>query len=162
MSLTNDGIRAQEKLQAALKHLVEHDRCYYHRLYDTRAARTYLPKQPADFIAVLRGSPLLIECKSSKRHGSLARWVRSACESHQIAGSRIWTRAGGLSLFLHWHYGCPDLELWPGVAVVDAYLGRCKLSERVPWYCNAAPAGLAQGLINLIENNNYEQSTTFG
>lgn len=90
-----------------------------HRFYDSRSAGTILPAQPADFLVIHQGIPILVELKSSEVHDSLRACFSSAVTKQQLAQHRIWRRAGARCWFLF--YGAEGrYERWPHYACQEA------------------------------------------
>lgn len=71
--------------------------CYVHRFTDTSAMRymnSFSLKQPADFLVLYHGFPVVIECKSVKNPRRFeCRYVRQS----QVESLLAWRDAGGLS-----------------------------------------------------------------
>jgi len=86
----------------------------YVRLYDTKSAGRFLPKQPADFIVATPLGGTLLECKASEKYTSLAQCLADAVEPHQAAAARLWKRTGNMSLFLFYSFVSDKVEAWDG------------------------------------------------
>lgn len=93
---------------------------YYHRFLDTHAAGSHVPNAPGDYYAMLRGMPILVECKASIKHMSLKGCLADAVEDHQVGTHRLWIKAGGVSLFLFYSDQTRLIEFWRGETVISA------------------------------------------
>lgn len=109
--MRNDGSFLQNKLQGALKEHCKTFPCYWFRFYDSKSARGFLPAQPGDFLWLLPGQAVLIECKSSTREKttlvSLAH--HGPVGKCQLAKHKLWHRAGHPSIYLY--YNIPEDRL---------------------------------------------------
>lgn len=95
------------------------------RLYDTRSAASYLPKQPGDYLITFEGVTNLVELKASTKFNSLSQnrsVLTGAFEDHQIAEMRLYTRARGNAWAGFLDCASGEMEWWPGMAVARAYL----------------------------------------
>ena len=72
MAKDGDGKVAEGKLTAHLKELMKNPRWWYHRLPDAGVCMGRLPAQPADYIVMYDGIPMLLECKESKSETTVA------------------------------------------------------------------------------------------
>jgi hypothetical protein len=93
---------------------------YYHRYLDMHAAGSHVPKAPADFECLLRGIPILVECKASMVNLSLVSCLSNAVEDHQCGSHRLWMAAKGISLFLFYSDQTRLVEFWMGMDVITA------------------------------------------
>ena len=80
----------------------KYPRFYYKRIYDTQAFMKVSPiaialKQPSDFMAVFKGRPWFIECKSSKNKTS---YGFAYVKDHQVDELMEIANAGGNSFLL--------------------------------------------------------------
>lgn len=110
----------KNKVKPALDELQERNRLYYHGFTDTHAAGAYVNNAPGDFLVVLDGVPILIECKASNVHETLRSCLSDAVENHQVGTHKLFMRALGASLFLFYSDATALVEFWPGEAVVAA------------------------------------------
>lgn len=114
----------EEDTRQALEYAVRKTKTAYIRLYDTHSAGSFLPAQPCDFMACHDGTTILIECKASEKHSSLAdnrRVLTSNLSDNQMAHARLWTRAGGRYLILFLSVEQGKVEVWDGNRVADTY-----------------------------------------
>jgi hypothetical protein len=122
---SNDiGKAFEADVQTQLEVLQRTELLRYIRLYDTHAANAYLPESPADFIV---GTPLggiLLECKASEEHQSLALCLGTV-KTHQAAAARLWVRTGNPSLFLFYSWQVDVVEAWEGSMV-----GECRATKK--------------------------------
>jgi hypothetical protein len=100
-----------------LKQLMEKHPVASARFYDTHSAGSYLPDQPGDTIACVRGYCHLFELKSSEVHASLSAGLSKLLGNHQASHLRIWARAGASTHVLFWQQATGVIELWDGEAV---------------------------------------------
>lgn len=121
----------ENSVWAELKELVSFLPALPHRFYDSRSAGAAMPSQPADFLLILDGAPIFIECKFSEKHGSLRGCFSNNVDNQQIASAKLAIRAGATYyvLFASKSY----VELWPGQYLVEQREAgkRLDLSERL-------------------------------
>jgi hypothetical protein len=119
---------AQEKgydweatLREVLVDLLEYHRASFHRFYDTKSTGGgILPSQPADFLLIKAGFPLLIECKHSEVETTLSRkYLTSSVDTDQCARMRVWIRSGAGGIFLFKSDLSDTVEIWPGSHIIE-------------------------------------------
>lgn len=110
----------QNKVAPAFKLLARKHNMFFHRYLDMRAAGSHVPAAPADFECVLRGTPILVECKASIANLSLTNCLADMVEDHQAGSHRLWIAARGVSLFLFYSDQTRLVEFWMGTDVVTA------------------------------------------
>lgn len=116
MSKSNDGTALQDKVQAALKAFCETRKAFFYRFPDTKAARgRYLPAQPGDFMLLLPGRAILIECKSTEVSAPLKKLL----DPGQCGKHRLWWRSGHPSAFVYGDLQRNWVEWHDGRAVVE-------------------------------------------
>ena len=83
----DSGKNFEGEVRASLKKV----RCFWFRIQDTNDVSRFVnkavaEKQPADFMAVYKGTPILIECKTTKRSKSFPLWYGKSrsIPQHQI------------------------------------------------------------------------------
>lgn len=108
------GAWFEARTQENLKHMREFRRLTFLRLYDTKSAGAYLPRQPGDFIVSSPNDVYLVECKASKTHDSLVSCAGSNISKEQAVEHFMWHRAGHRSLFLFLSTKTGDIEMWDG------------------------------------------------
>ena len=108
------------KVKPALDELQATHNLYYHGFTDTHAAGAFVNNAPGDFLVVLEGVPILIECKASNVHETLRSCLADAVENHQVGTHKLFIRAMGASLFMFYSDATALVEFWPGVAVIAA------------------------------------------
>ena len=133
-----DGMTGQQygdwfesECQRALDHLMQKGPTFYHRLYDTRSAGSFLPAQAADFSGAHSGRPFLLECKGTVVHESLAApsAMHKLLKDHQVLASYLMQRAGGFGLIAFRSRLSKELEIWDGGRVRPVYVvARSKLA----------------------------------
>ena len=111
------GKEFEETFRLFLKELMEAHPVASARFYDTHSAGAYLPDQPGDTIACVRGICHLFELKSSEVHASLSAGLSKLLASHQASHLRIWARAGASTHVVFWQQNTGVVELWDGEAV---------------------------------------------
>ena len=81
--------------------------CWWFRIQDTNDVSKFVKqaiaeKQPADFMAVYRGNPVLLECKTTRNLTSFPLYYGSSrsIPSHQIKMAKQATRHGALAFIL--------------------------------------------------------------
>ncbi len=102
MSLKGKG--AEKKINKHLKKLLKHPDWWSHRLPDAAACMGRLQKQPADYILMYKGLPILFEVKEENRPDRLTR-----SRLTQLPKMRLFAKAGGVSVFLIYHY---NQDIW--------------------------------------------------
>lgn len=107
----------EEEFRLYLKQLMERYPVASARFYDTHSAGTYLPDQPCDTIACIRGQTHLFELKSSEVHASLCAGLSKLLANHQASHLRLWARAGASTHIVFWQQKTGVIELWDGAAV---------------------------------------------
>jgi hypothetical protein len=123
------GAKFEEDVQAVLTNLKNRGLCSWVRLYDSKSARgNFIPAQPGDFV-IAAGAAILLECKSSEVHESLAvpKCLRDNVKAAQAAEHRLWHKAGGSAWFIFYSLQALRYELWRGELVGLAYAKRTKL-----------------------------------
>ena len=105
----------EASIQAWLKDRQRTTKLAYHRFYDTKSAGNAMPAQPADFLIVMGGDPLLIEAKYSAVHDSLRSCFSNSVKGHQLASARVWNRAGARYKLLFYTKSCNQVEVWDGL-----------------------------------------------
>lgn len=111
------GKEFEEEFRLYLKELMHKHPVASARFYDTRSAGTYLPDQPGDTIACVRGICHLFELKSSEVHASLSAGLSKLLANHQATHLKIWARAGASTHVVFWQQTTGVIELWDGAAV---------------------------------------------
>jgi len=119
--MRNDGTSLQDKLQKALKEYCETSPAYWHRFPDTKSAGrgNYLKAQPGDYMLLVPGPCLLIECKSTMvGTGIISMAFHGGTGKNQIAKHRLWHRAGHPTLYLWGDLANKEVQWHSGRAVV--------------------------------------------
>lgn len=124
---TNNGTQAQDCVQQSLQYLEQYKRGSFIRLYDSTSSGAaiggnFIPSNPGDFILLLKSRGILIEVKSSIVHKHLQDCtLRNTFRECQILGSRLWTRADGISLGIFMALPSKVIEVWDMPLVVNAW-----------------------------------------
>jgi len=113
----NDGKLLETAMQKALTDYCQTHPVLFHRFYDTHAARNWLPAQPGDFLLVVQGRAILIECKSTITGAHLNKLARG--NAAQIGKHKLWLRAGGLSRYVYLNIQTNELILVDGRNITD-------------------------------------------
>jgi hypothetical protein len=111
------GKEFEEQFRLFLKDLMHKHPVASARFYDTHSAGTYLPDQPGDTIACVRGICHLFELKSSEVHSSLTAGLSKLLAHHQASHLKIWARAGASTHVVFWQQHTGVVELWDGESV---------------------------------------------
>lgn len=147
------GKEFEEQFRLFLKDLMHKHPVASARFYDTHSAGTYLPDQPGDTIACVRGICHLFELKSSEVHASLTAGLSKLLAHHQASHLKIWARAGASTHVVFWQQATGVIELWDGEAVAivrnEAHM-RLKTDGVCDIYPNfeAFKAGFTAALLN--------------
>jgi hypothetical protein len=152
--VSNDGSKAQDLIQDALKYLERYHKCTWVRLYDSHSAGfgnggNIIPPQPGDFILVGQDTSALLEVKSSEKNGSLINCnIRNTFREEQILGARLWMAAGNRAVVPFYSVKLNRFELWHSGYVVDAYLAppRHRKLKGEPFYQGGPGADMALAL----------------
>lgn len=127
--MRNDGKAAEGHVQEALKRIERTQRATWVRLYDSTSAGyggggSLIPEQPGDYILVrAKSGGTLIEVKSSVVHDTLLdTTLRSVFSENQIAGSRLWQRAGQQAICLFYAANKDLFEIWDMAGIREAFL----------------------------------------
>ncbi len=153
------GAEFEQVVQTGLKYLETYHRCAYERKYDTKSAGTFMPAQPCDFMTERDGVHVLLECKASEVHSTFTRkHVTDNVGDKQVAGMRIWMRAGSNAFYLFYSLTADIVELWPAEEVIHAALTPRYTPDRgkILGLCGCEPELIAQMILNLC----YKRSST--
>jgi len=153
--MENDGKFSEGKVTEALKRMEEKYKATYVRLYDsTSAGGSHIHGQPGDFILAVKGTPVLLEVKSSIKRSCLSSCtLRHAFSKGQILGARLWARAGASALCVFHHVHYDFMEIWSMQPVIEAYLAppRSRELQGSPLLvCNHNKERLADGFIEAV------------
>lgn len=124
-----------------LQKLEGSEKFFYHKLKDTYAAGTYLPKSPADYLVACNGQSMLMECKASVVHYSLKSCLASMVGDSQVAHHRLWQRTGNKSLFVFYSDQTANVEFWNGAYVVECRVNGSPLKEPPSAWCDKSLLG---------------------
>ena len=129
-----------------------------HRLYDTKSAGKFLPPQPADFIGVLQGVPVLLECKSSDQFKSFKECsLKSFIKPTQYASFTMWQRNGGCGLFVFYSIFGKTFEIWGSRDILRAYSDGWNPHMKPALSCNKK--ALAETILKYVTDwRNYDVS----
>lgn len=108
-------------IQGDLKSLKERFPIDWLRLYDTKSAGAYMPKQPADFIVAGWDDVYLLEAKCSAKYKSLRSCLASMVKQEQAVSHYTWSRARHGSHFLFCSVLTGTIQLWNG-----SYVAKCR------------------------------------
>lgn len=120
-SAQEKGYDWESTVREVLVELQEFHRAAFHRFYDTKSTQGgILPSQPGDYMLIMKGYPLLIECKHSEVEKTLSRkYISSSVDGKQCARMRVWIRAGGSGIFLFKSDLSDTMEIWPGGHIIE-------------------------------------------
>ena len=103
MAKIDTGKNFESEIRKSLKKV----NCFWFRIQDTNDVSRFVKiaiaeKQPADFMAVCKGIPILIECKTSKRETSFPLYYSRtrAIPIHQVEAAKKMEKNGGKAFFL--------------------------------------------------------------
>ncbi len=148
MSGQQYGDWVESQIQAGLDQLMQEGPVFFARLYDTRSANSFLPKQAGDFLGTCHSKGFSLEVKGSVVHESLMQGgaLRKLVKDHQSLGAYLQHRAGGKGLVVFRSRVSGLLELWDaGDKVRDVYItSRAKLgpSDGLIWSTTCTDANL--------------------
>lgn len=114
----NNGKALEAKTTKALKELVAKQKGYAHRFVDhTQMLSGHVPKAPGDYLLLVPGKAILVECKSSiTGRGLLSLAHKNAV---QVAEHRKFIRAGHSSLYVYLCMKSDVIELHSGKNVIQ-------------------------------------------
>lgn len=115
------GYDWESTVREVLVDLQEFNRASFHRFYDTKSTMGgVLPSQPGDFLLIMKGYPLLIECKHSEVETTFSRkYISSSVSKEQCARMRVWIRSGAGGIFLFKSDLSDTMEIWPGGHIIE-------------------------------------------
>lgn len=121
MAKNNDGKELEVKLQDALKrHQAEH-KTNFVRFYDATSSGGRGHAQAGDYLWMIPGQGVLIECKSSEVGTDLLTLIRSSKTSRaQIARHHIWHIAQHPSVYFYLDLVTREVQAYCGKSVVLA------------------------------------------
>jgi|TARA_R100000049_G_C1935938_1_gene79808 recombination protein U len=103
MAKVDTGKNFENEIRKSLKKI----NCFWFRIQDTNDVSRFVKqaiaeKQPADFMAVYKGVPILLECKTSKRETSFPLYYSHtrAIPKHQVEAAQKIEKNGGKAFFL--------------------------------------------------------------
>jgi hypothetical protein len=141
MKRFNDGSTLENATWKALASIQENDGGFAYRFADSKAAGNLIGAAPGDYLLVLNGRAVLIECKSTVSGTTLRSLIKgSQVGKRQLAKHRLWLRGGGVSLYLHYDLAGGVLSAYEGEVVVDSIL-----------FESSPPAAFATGNISQIK-----------
>ena len=120
------------EVQKGLDQLMSEGPSFFARLYDTRSANSFLPKQAADFLGTHMGKGFSLEAKATVVYQSLddPGAMRGLIKDHQALGAYLQGRAGGLGLFVFRSRVSQQLQIWDGHLLRAIYVTpRAKLTR---------------------------------
>lgn len=116
----NNGEFLEGKLKAVLKVIQTNSRSFGHRFPDTKTAKSgIIPCQPGDFMLLVPGKAILIECKSTNANSGLISMAHKGdVGKRQIAHHKLWHRSGNPSIYLWMNIKRDIIEFHDGKNVV--------------------------------------------
>jgi hypothetical protein len=110
--------KLEDRVWGELKGLVARYPVFVHRFYDTKSAGAAMPSQPADFLMIVNGQAIFIECKHSEKYATLRSCFSGHVDDQQIASAKLVLRAGAHYYVL---FAGTDMlvELWPGAHLIE-------------------------------------------
>ena len=114
--------------------------CWWFRIQDTNDVSKFVKqaiaeKQPADFMAVYRGNPVLLECKTTRNLTSFPLYYGSSrsIPAHQVKMGLLCQRAGGTSLILIRRDENRNKRAWAITPEQADYLYKRKDGKSIKW-----------------------------
>ena len=103
-----------------------------HRLADSKSAGRIIQAQPADYMGVIAGVPVLLECKSSERFDSFKDCrLKDFIKPTQFASFKMWERNRGCGLFVFHSVFGKNIEIWSSYVILEAYSGGWSVQEPI-------------------------------
>ena len=144
------GAWFEARSQELFKHLKEYKRLTFLRLYDSKSAGAYLPKQPGDFIVASPNDVFLVECKASKTHKSLVSCAASNVSKEQAAEHWMWSRSGHTGMFLFISVVTGEIEVWDGKYIGDSRRCGRRISKNSPGFITSIQADQYLSLLEAL------------
>tara|TARA_R100001082_G_scaffold92485_1_gene59168 strand:- start:1379 stop:1873 length:495 start_codon:yes stop_codon:yes gene_type:complete len=114
--------------------------CWWFRIQDTNDVSKFVKqaiaeKQPADFMAVYRGNPILLECKTTRNLTSFPLYYGSSrsIPPHQVKMGLLCQRAGGISLILIRRDESRNKRAWAITPEQADYLYKKEDGKSIKW-----------------------------
>ena len=116
----NNGELLEGKLRLALKTIQAKSYSFGHRFPDTKTAKSgMIPPQPGDFMLLVPGKAILIECKSTNANSGLIGMAhKGEVGKRQISHHKMWHRSGNPSIYLWMNIKRDIIEFHDGKNVV--------------------------------------------
>lgn len=117
----NTGKLLESKISSALKTLQSKTKSFGHRFVDKAQVMSgFVAPSPGDFMLLVPGKAILIECKSTNANTSLMSMAhKGEVGKRQIAHHRLWNRSGNPSVYLWMNIKRDMIEFHLGSNVVD-------------------------------------------
>lgn len=113
----NDGTKLQDVFYAEAKGYCAKNPGYCHRFPDTKSARgVFLQKQPGDYLLVVPGFAVLVECKSTTTGECLVNLAKE--DRGQLGKHSLWHRAGHPSRYVYADILADRLQVFDGSDVL--------------------------------------------
>lgn len=107
----NDGTKLQNLVKDALDDFYRKQPAYALRLQDSRANFGWVQVQPGDFIFLIPGNAVLLECKSTES-GLTLHEMRATSSASQNGKHKLWRRAGHSVLHIFGDMLADVVEVW--------------------------------------------------
>ena len=154
-SAQDKGKDFEEDVRKELIYLQDNHRALCHRFYDTHSAGGFLPPQPGDFLSMIGGHALVIECKFSEKEPSLNRkYLSSSVKDEQVAAMRLWMRAGASAIYLFKSELTQVLEVWPASYLAEIKYIRAEKPDpyRAIYQIPYSKRDMRDCLLSILEN----------
>lgn len=113
----NNGKLLESKTTVALKEFTSKQAGFFHRFVDkTQMMSGFCPKSPGDYLLLVPGLAILVECKSSITGSSLLTLAHK--NKVQLAEHRKFIRAGHASLYVYLNLKTDIVEIHLGDNVI--------------------------------------------
>lgn len=110
--------------------------CYWARILDSASAGNLIEAREGDFEFTMRAEGqgkcygIIVECKASTEHNSLASCFRSMLRTKQIARMRLRMRGGYTGVYLFHAVENDEIEVWSAAPLLEAFY-----QKRTKFFC---------------------------
>ncbi len=101
----------------------------FYKFPDTRSSRGLIPAQPGEFMILIGGKAILIECKASAKHKTFRSCMSGMVRDSQYGWHKRWQLSGNPSVFLFYSEVVNAIEVWDGETILLARKNKKPLAK---------------------------------